>query len=208
MRDVKRRVRRHTNPFNLRDVPERPDWRAVFGRVAPLELEIGFGGGKFLIERARQAPEVDLVGLDVRRALIEQVRARIERAGLRNAHVLAASANASVETLFAAGALARVYVLFPDPWFKKRHHKRRVITAPFLEVLHARLAPGGALHLATDQEPLAGEMLALVEAHGGFANQAGPGAFAPASTTGIVTETETFYRSTGRPVWYAAFTRR
>lgn len=207
MRAVKRRVRRHTNPFNLRDVPERPDWRAMFGRTAPLELEIGFGGGKFLLERARAAPEVDLVGMDVRRGLFAPVRERIARAGLRNVHLMPVSANAALEAVFAAGELVRVYVFFPDPWFKKRHHKRRVVTEPFLRALHPRLAPGGELHLATDQEALAHEMLALVEAHGGFRNAAGPGCFAPGNTTGLVTETEAYYLKVGRPVWYACFAR-
>ncbi len=204
---LKRRVRRHTNPFNLRDVPARPDWAALFGRAGPIELEIGFGGGKFLLERARQAPGANLVGLDVRRGVVEQVKERVARAALPNVHVMAASANAAVEPLFAAGELARVYVFFPDPWFKKRHHKRRVITEPFVRVLHARMAPGAELHLATDQEALAAEMLALVEAHGGFENLHGPGRFAPGNTAGIETETESYYRSVGQPVWYAAFRR-
>ena len=177
----------------------------VFGREAPLELDIGFGGGRLLFERARQAPDVNLVGVDVRKGLFDQVRARFEREGLGNVHLIPCNINAALDSLFVAGELARVYIMFPDPWFKKRHHKRRVINETFVPRLHLRMAPGAELHVATDQEELAHQMRDVIESGSDLVNVHGPGRFAPGNTTGIVTETEAYYQRIGQPCWYLVY---
>src|SRR4051812_29196235 len=106
-----------------------PDWERDFGRKAPLELEIGPGHGGFALDYAAAHPEIDLVLIETRRADVELIRARAARRGLPNVVVFHGDAKLLLPRFFVPGSLGGVHVQFPDPWWKKRHHKRRLVDA-------------------------------------------------------------------------------
>jgi tRNA (guanine-N7-)-methyltransferase len=160
-----------------RDAPI--DARAVFGRDAPIVLEIGFGMGETTAAIAARHPELDFLGVEVFVAGIGALARRAHDAGLTNLRIVAHDAVEVVREMVAPGTLAGIHVFFPDPWPKARHHKRRLIAQPFAGALAARLRPGGYLHCATDWEPYAMQMLEVLggeprlrNLHAGFAPQA------------------------------------
>ena len=143
---------------------------ALFGRQAPRTLEIGFGNGEHLAALAAAHPERDYFGVEVHRPGVGHL---FMLAATNNLTNLRASAHDAVEVLrdqIAPRALDEVLVLFPDPWHKKRHHKRRLIQPPFVELIATRLATGGVLRLATDWEEYALQMLEVVSASPQFTN--------------------------------------
>ena len=133
-----------------------PDWRKVFGRSGPLVVEIGFGTGEFLVDRARAHPEMDFVGIERSWVSVQRLFRRLEGGGPENVRVVHGGADFVLERLFSAESLAQVYINFPDPWPKERHHGRRLIQPAFIQVLAERLALGGTVTVATD--------------HGGYAS--------------------------------------
>jgi tRNA (guanine-N7-)-methyltransferase len=164
------------------EVPDEPVaetfWSERFGRQGPLTLEIGFGMGQSLLAMAAADPERLFIGADVHTPGVGALLAGIEARGLRNVRVVCADAVAALPRLFAPGELDRVQIFFPDPWPKKRHHKRRLIQPAFVAALAERVRPGGALMLATDWVPYAEWMLEVLEASPAWRNQAGAGTFA------------------------------
>ncbi len=149
------------------------DAHAVFGREAPLVVEIGFGMGETTAQIAAADPERDFLGIEVYPAGVGSLLARIEAAGLRNLRIVQHDAVEVVRDMIAPGTLAGVHVFFPDPWPKKRHHKRRLIQPPFVALLASRLAPGGYLHCATDWEHYAVQMLDVLSREPLLANSVG-----------------------------------
>jgi tRNA (guanine-N7-)-methyltransferase len=141
------------------------DLPALFGRVAPVVLEIGFGMGEATGEQAAAEPERDLLAVDVHQpghgSLLRDVDAR----GLTHVRVLDGDAVALLQDMLAPGSLAGVRLYFPDPWPKRRHFKRRLITRDFLDLVADRLAAGGVLHVATDWPHYAAQVRALLEDH-------------------------------------------
>jgi tRNA (guanine-N7-)-methyltransferase len=140
------------------------DFERVFGRVAPVVLEIGCGMGETTAAIAAAHPAVDFVGVEVHAPGVGSLLNRIEAAGLANLRVIRHDAVEVVAAMIAPSSLAGIHVYFPDPWPKKRHHKRRLLQAPFVHQLARRLVPGGYLHAATDWEEYANEMLATFRA--------------------------------------------
>jgi len=140
-----------------------------FGRRAPLWLEIGFGDGDVLHTLAAEHPDTDFIGIEVHRPGIGHLLNALAAAGRDNVRVMAGDAGEILRSRFAAESLARVLVLFPDPWPKKRHHKRRLIQPALADELARVLAPGGLLHLATDWADYAEHMRAVLDPHPGFA---------------------------------------
>jgi tRNA (guanine-N7-)-methyltransferase len=148
------------------------DWTRVFGRAAPVVLEIGFGMGETTAAIAAAHPDVDFVGVEVHLPGVGAILARIESQRLSNVRVIRHDAADVVSTMIAPASLAAVHVFFPDPWPKKRHHKRRLLKAPFVHALAYRLASGGYLHVATDWASYADEVLATLAAEPLLANTA------------------------------------
>ena len=138
------------------------DAERVFGRRAPLVLEIGCGMGETTAEIAKAHPDVDFLGIEVHGPGVGAILNRIEQQGLRNLRVVQHDAVEVVDAMIPEGSLAGVHVYFPDPWPKKRHHKRRLLKPSFVQALARRLAPGGYLHVATDWAPYAEEILATL----------------------------------------------
>ena len=140
------------------------DLDALYGRHAPRVLEIGFGNGENLLALAQRQPERDFLGIEVHPPGLGRALLALEAAGLTNVRL---SAHDAVEVLarqLPRAAFDEVLILFPDPWPKKRHHKRRLIQPSFVASLAERLQPGGVLHLATDWAPYAEHMLQVLEA--------------------------------------------
>ena len=126
------------------------DLDAVFGRSAPRVLEIGFGNGDTLVEQAAAAPDMDFLGIEVHEPGIGHCLIAARRADLANLRLINHDAIEVLETQIPPGSLARINLYFPDPWPKKRHHKRRIVQPRFLELCATRLQAGGSLHVATD----------------------------------------------------------
>jgi tRNA (guanine-N7-)-methyltransferase len=135
---------------------------AVFGRTAPLTIEIGFGNGAQLVERAVAEAQHDFLGIEVHPPGVGALLLAASEHGLTNLRIIRHDAVEVLQSMIAAAAVDEIQILFPDPWHKKRHHKRRLIQPPFVELLASRLKPGGLLQLATDWEPYAEHMLSVL----------------------------------------------
>ena len=148
------------------------DFVRVFGRRAPVVLEIGFGMGETTAAIAAAHPERDFLGIEVHAPGVGALLKRVDAMELANVRVIRHDAAEVVEHMIAPASLAGIHVYFPDPWPKKRHHKRRLLKAPFVHLLAQRLAPGGYLHAATDWDDYAREMLETLDAEPLLANTA------------------------------------
>jgi len=148
------------------------DPASLFGRRAPLWLEIGFGNGEVLRHMAASHPGIDFLGIEVHRPGIGHLLNGLAGDGLDNVRVMTGDAADILREQIGAGSLSRVLVFFPDPWPKKRHHKRRLIQPAFVDELARALVPDGILHLATDWADYAAHMHGVLEAHSAFADAA------------------------------------
>ena len=185
------------------------DLARLFARAASCTLEIGFGNGENLVALAQAHPERNYLGVEVHRPGVGRLLLAVEERRLGNLRVICQDAVEVLERQIAAASLAEILILFPDPWPKKRHHKRRLIQPPFVALLERALAPGGVLRLATDWQPYALEMLAVLEAAPGLANLAvGGGGFVPRPAERIPTRFEQRGARLGHEVWDLAFSRR
>jgi tRNA (guanine-N7-)-methyltransferase len=160
------------------ELHETGDLAEVFGREAPRYLEIGFGMGDALAQLARERPQHDFLGVDVHEAGIGRVMTLLEGDGAGNVRILRGDAVELLRQHLAPASLQGIMVFFPDPWPKKRHHKRRLVTPAFLRWCARVVRRGGVLHLATDWEPYARAMLEIADAAPGWRNLAGAGHFA------------------------------
>jgi tRNA (guanine-N7-)-methyltransferase len=178
-----------------------PDWRAHFGEAAgALELEIGCGHGGYALAFARLRPGRALVGIEQRKKFAQLVADKAAGRGHRNLLVLQGDARILAPRLFAAGSLAAIHVHFPDPWWKRRHVRRRLVDDRMSSLLLNLLAPGGLLDFRTDVERYGKDAVARLEEIG-FENEAGPGAFCAAPADEIPSTREKRYLATGQPVW-------
>ena len=161
--------------FGIDFSPAALDLQSLFGRTALRVLEIGFGNGESLAAMAAAAPYTDFIGIEVHRPGVGHLLLAIERLALQNLRVCCHDAVEVLERQIPDASLDRVHIFFPDPWHKKRHHKRRLIQPPFVALLARKLKPGGHLHLATDWEDYAVHMLAVLGQSTDFANSAPAG---------------------------------
>jgi len=180
-----------------------PDWERTFGRKAALELEIGPGHGHFALDYASLERSIDLVCIETRRADCELIRERAQERGLANLVVLQGDAKLLLPRLFQEGALSALHIQFPDPWWKKRHRKRRMVDAELAVRMRTLLRPGGVVDFRTDVPAYAQAALGIWE-ETGFDNAAGKGKLwteAPA----VLSTRERRYLRTGQPVFRARF---
>jgi len=183
------------------------NFAGVFGREAPLAVEIGFGMGSATAAIAAAAPHVNFVGIEVHPPGVGALLQRIDEQRLANVRIVQHDAVEVLESMIAPASLAAIHVFFPDPWHKKRHHKRRLIQPPFVRLLASRLAPGATLHCATDWLPYAEQMLAVLGAEPLLVNAAGDG-FAPRPPSRPLTKFEQRGLDRGHGVRDLVFTRR
>jgi len=149
------------------------DFAAVYGRRAPVVCEIGFGNGDALAESAARHPERDFLGIEVHRPGVGSLLRKLEARDITNVRVVVADAREVLARDVPDGSLAAVHIFFPDPWPKKRHHKRRLIQPAFAALVRAKLAPGGYVHVATDWEGYAEHIRSAFLAASGFATEEG-----------------------------------
>jgi tRNA (guanine-N7-)-methyltransferase len=141
---------------------------ALFGRVAPVVMEIGFGNGETLVQQAAEHPEADFLGIEVHEPGVGHCLIKAREAGVRNLRLIRHDAIEVLDAMIPPASLARVNLYFPDPWPKKRHHKRRIVQLPFLDLVAERLVPGGSFNVATDWENYAEHIEAVVHESGRF----------------------------------------
>lgn len=183
------------------------DPRQVFGREALLNLEIGFGMGRSLAEMAEAAPEQDFIGVEVHLAGVGALLKEVEDRGLENVRVYAIDANDVIDLCLPDASLDRVMLFFPDPWHKKRHHKRRLVQAEFVQRIRHKLRVGGVFHLATDWENYAEHMMEVMSHSEGFANSEADQQFAPRPEHRPITKFEQRGARLGHGVWDLLFRR-
>lgn len=191
--------------FGLPFQPMPLDFARVFGRVAPVILEIGFGMGETTAAIAQAHPQHDFIGVEVHAPGVGALLKRVDASALSNVRVIRHDAVEVVAQMIPAAALAGIHVYFPDPWPKKRHHKRRLLQPALVGALASRLKSGGYLHAATDWEEYAHEILATFGAEPLLANSAA--AFAPRPAWRPLTKFETRGLKLGHGVWDVVFRR-
>ena len=192
-------------------LPYRPallDVRETFGRTAPLAVEIGFGMGAATAAVAAAEPGTDLLGIEVHPPGVGALLQRIDADALGNVRIVQHDAVEVLRHMVAPASLASVRVWFPDPWPKKRHHKRRLLQPAFVRLVAERLAPGATLHAATDWVPYAEEMLATFAAEPLLANTAAEGGFVARPASRPETKFETRGLRLGHAVRDLVFVRR
>lgn len=193
--------------FGLEPRAERLDWTREFGRSAPVICEIGFGDGGALESMARDDPESDFVGVEVYRPGVGALLLRLHEAGIGNARVAMTDAVDFLRDCVAPKSLHKLLIFFPDPWPKKRHHKRRLIQPPFVELAADCLERGGYLHCATDWEDYADWMMNVLGGCGRLGNTCGPGRFAPRPVYRPQTKYERRGEELGHGTWDLIFRR-
>ncbi len=181
------------------------DFTEIFCRTAPRVLEIGFGDGVSLLQQAQTRPESDYLGVEVHRPGAGRLLHALEMAGLTNVRVVCDDAVAVLRQNIPGRSLDTVQLFFPDPWPKKRHHKRRIVQPDFVQLVRAKLRSGGRFHLATDWEDYAWHMMDLLSNAPGFRNVAGSGRFLPRPDTRPLTKFERRGQRLGHGVWDLIF---
>jgi len=192
--------------FVLPYAPQRLDAAGLFGRVAPLVLEIGFGMGDATAAIAQAMPGTDFIGVEVHTPGVGALLKHIGEKELKNLRIVQHDAVEVLEHMIAPDSLAGVHVFFPDPWHKKKHHKRRLIQGDFVKLLASRIAAGGYLHCATDWEPYAQQMLQVLSAEPMLENTAE--GYSPRPDYRPLTKFENRGLKLGHGVWDLVFRKR
>lgn len=183
------------------------DLPALFGRQAPVVLEIGFGMGASLVEMAAQHPEQNFLGIEVHLPGVGACLHAAHERGLHNLRVLCHDAVEVLETMIPDDSLTMVQLFFPDPWHKARHHKRRIVQPPFVELVRRKLRAGGCFHMATDWEPYAEHMLEVMRAAPGWRNLSPSGDYVPRPASRPLTKFEQRGQRLGHNVHDLMFVR-
>jgi tRNA (guanine-N7-)-methyltransferase len=181
------------------------DFEATFGRRAPVVLEIGFGMGGSLVEMAKAAPEQDFIGIEVHVPGVGRLLRSMEEQDVHNIRVFCDDAVEVLNRCIADESLTRIQIYFPDPWHKKKHQKRRLIQAEFVQSLRRKLQPDGVLHMATDWQHYAEQMMEVMTAAEGFENMAEVEAYSPRPDYRPVTKFEKRGERLGHGVWDLLF---
>jgi tRNA (guanine-N7-)-methyltransferase len=183
------------------------DLQGIFGRAAPRCLEIGFGAGEVIGSLAEHHPHNDYLGIEVHRPGVGRLLLRAAQANVRNLRVICHDAVEVLKDKVADGSFDEILVFFPDPWHKKRHHKRRLIDPPFVALLAAKLRSGGVLRLATDWQAYAEQMLAVCNADPHLASLSADRTYVPRPDFRAPTRFETRGERLGHGVWDLAYTK-
>ncbi|MCL2893005.1 tRNA (guanosine(46)-N7)-methyltransferase TrmB [Brenneria tiliae] len=183
------------------------DMAALFGRDAPLVLEIGFGMGASLVTMAQQHPEQNFLGIEVHLPGVGACLSSAQEAGIDNLRVMCHDAVEVLETMIPDDALSMVQLFFPDPWHKARHNKRRIVQTPFVELVLGKLKVGGVFHMATDWEPYAQHMLEVMSAVAAYRNLSDNNDYVARPESRPLTKFEVRGQRLGHGVWDLMFER-
>jgi tRNA (guanine-N7-)-methyltransferase len=195
----------------LLEVPEKPsflDWATVFGNDGPVEVEVGFGKGLFLIGAAQACPQVNFLGIEMARKYQLFTATRFAKRGLNNVRLVKADARSFLRDYIPPASCQAVHVYFPDPWWKKRHLKRRVFTADFTEQCERVLSSGGRLYLVSDVLEYFEVMLALCAQRLKLRAVPSPTPSPADHDLDYLTNFERKFRKEGRPIYRATYERK
>jgi tRNA (guanine-N7-)-methyltransferase len=184
------------------------DFDRCFGRPGPRVLEIGFGMGQSLVAMAAAAPATNFLGIEVHRPGVGKLLHSMAGQGVDNIRVYCHDAVEILRDCVPDASLDTIQIFFPDPWHKKKHNKRRLIQPPFVTLLSSKLKQAGTLHLATDWEDYAGQMMEVLSLADGLENSCGPGQFAPRPEHRPLTKFELRGERLGHGVWDLVFVRK
>jgi tRNA (guanine-N7-)-methyltransferase len=191
--------------FGISYSPRPVDLASAFGRAAPVIAEVGFGMGETTARIAAANPGTNYLAIEVHAPGVGSLLRQVEEAGLANVRIVQHDAVEVLREMVPPGSLAAIHVFFPDPWPKKRHHKRRLLQPDFAALAASRLVPGGVLHVATDWQEYAEHVLAVLSATAGLRNTAG--GFAPRPASRPETKFERRGLKLGHGVWDIVFER-
>ncbi|KFX05867.1 tRNA (guanine-N7)-methyltransferase [Pectobacterium betavasculorum] len=186
---------------------EQVDFNALFGRDAPVVLEIGFGMGASLVTMAAQHPEQNFLGIEVHLPGVGACLAAAQDAEISNLRVMCHDALEVLVKMIPDGSLSMVQLFFPDPWHKARHNKRRIVQVPFVELVQSKLKVGGVFHMATDWEPYAQHMLEVMTSVAGYRNLSDNNEYVVRPESRPLTKFEARGQRLGHGVWDLMFER-
>lgn len=181
------------------------DLAKLFGRESDVVLEIGFGMGDSLIDMAKAQPEQDFIGVEVHRPGVGRLLNRIIEEDLTNLRVFAEDAIEVLNKAIPDHSLAKIQLFFPDPWHKKKHHKRRIVQPEFVQLLRKKLKVGGVFHMATDWQPYAEHMLEVMQQAEGYRNLSPDNSYCPRPNFRPETKFERRGERLGHGVWDLLF---
>lgn len=187
--------------------PSLLDLPALFGRDAPVVLEIGFGMGASLVEMARQNPQQNFLGIEVHQPGVGACLSLAHEYGVNNLRVMCHDAVEVLEKMLPEHSLAMVQLFFPDPWHKARHNKRRIVQVPFAELVLSKLNTGGIFHMATDWEPYAVHMIEVMNSLAAYRNLSETATYVARPASRPVTKFEQRGQRLGHGVWDLMFAR-
>ena len=193
--------------YGIPYAPQPLDLERTFGRRAPKILEIGFGMGETTAAIAAAHPENDYLGIEVHTPGVGSLLKLIDERSIGNLRLIQHDAVEVLREMIAPGSLDGAHIFFPDPWPKKRHHKRRIVQPDFVALVASRLRPGGTLRMATDWEPYAAHMLEVASGCAALRNESPDGGFVPRPDSRPVTRFEHRGHRLGHGVWDLAFRR-
>ena len=183
------------------------DFTVIFGRHAPVILEIGFGNGDALVAEAAAHPENDYIGIEVHRPGIGNLLRKLESSEMKNVRVMLADAKEILAAQIPETSLTGLHLFFPDPWPKQRHHKRRLVQSDFAALVMRKLVPGGYIHLATDWKDYAEHMVSVLSRTPGLVEVSGLDQFTTTIASRGQTRFEQRGRKLGNPIWDLVFQR-
>lgn len=193
--------------YGVGDEPVVLDFAKIFGRGGPVEMEIGFGDGEVLCDLAQRYADINYLGIDVYRPGVGSLLLKLKRQQITNVRVICADAAVVVAQRIPMRSLDAVYLLFPDPWPKKRHHKRRLLQQMFLDQLRERLRPGGYLHIATDWQAYAEHIRQHAAQVPGLTHISADDSYGALAERRPPTRFERRGKRLGHPVWEMFFQR-
>ena len=182
---------------------ERLDWARVFDHSGPVHIDIGCGKGRFLMARAAAQPEVNYLGVDRMQMRFTKLAGKIGEQALTNAKLLRMEAGYAMEHMLPEASIACFFILFPDPWPKQKHHRRRLVQASFVTVLHSKLAPGGIIQFASDHKDYYDRVKLLLADDQRFEEVE-----AMVPTAAERTDFERYYVSIEKPIGRCAYRKR
>ena len=190
--------------------PNQGNWNLteLFGREAPVILELGFGDGRVLKLQAQRDPAIDFLGVEIHRPGVGRLMRELDKDDILNVRLACADGTEVLEHNIAEGSLSGILIFFPDPWHKKRHNKRRLIQPAFIKMAVSRLKHSGILHMATDWEDYADQMLEVLNAEPQLENTIADGGFASRPEHRPVTKYEERGQRLGHDVWDLVFKRK
>ena len=205
------RVRQHVNPLSQKyqTAIEPPDWAQIYTHPnQPLHLDIGCARGQFLLTMAQLKPNWNFLGIEIRHPLVERANQLRDDLQLTNLHSLFGNVNTSLKSLLPPNTLQAVTIQFPDPWFKRRHQKRRVVQPQLIQELAMCLQEGGFLFVQSDILEVATEMRNRILTHPAFEIEGPPNTWLSKNPLPVATERETYVLQQNKPVYRCQFKKR